>query len=107
MAEWSPDDLSKDDAYSLLAEEHRRVALRLLLNEQETWDLDALASAIIAREEDLPPGEVGEAHHERVLLALRHRDIPKLAEADVVEFHVEEETVRVDENIDDLESLIG
>lgn len=106
MDEWTPDELSEDAVYDLVAEELRRETLRLLLNESEEWDVSRLAAAIVARESDVPRSEVSKEDQKRVVVALLHRDLPKLADADVVEFDFEDETVATGACIDDLDPLL-
>ena len=106
MEDLSPDDLSEDEAYDLVAEQLRRESLRLLLNDSEEWDVDTLATEIVAREEDGASAEVDEEAHKRVAVALLHRDLPKLADAGVVEFDFENERVTTGEYIDDLDPLL-
>ncbi|MFC5970551.1 hypothetical protein ACFPYI_04330 [Halomarina salina] len=106
MDDWTPDELSEDEAYDLVAEELRRETLRLLLNESEEWDVSSLATEIAARESDISHSEVNEGDQKRVAVALLHRDLPKLADADVVEFDFEDETVVTGEHIDDLDPLL-
>lgn len=106
MEDLSPDDLSEDEAYDLVAEQLRRESLRLLLNDSEEWDVDTLATEIVAREEDGASAEVDEEAHKRVAVALLHRDLPKLATKDVIEFDFEDGTVGHGEHLDDLAPLV-
>ncbi|MFC5972604.1 hypothetical protein ACFPYI_14800 [Halomarina salina] len=89
-----------------MAEELRRETLRLLLNQSEEWDVSSLATELVARESDIQPSDVGEEHQKRVVVALLHRDLPKLADADVVEFDFENERVTTGDHIDDLDPLL-
>lgn len=106
MNDWDPDDLSKDEAYDLAADERRRKTVQVLLNERETWSVDALATEVAARENDIDDADVSEEMHRRVTVALLHQDLPKLADADVVRFDFEDETVEAGENIEDVDPLV-
>lgn len=106
MDDWTPDELSEDKAYDLVAEELRRETLRILLNESEEWNVSSLATEIVARESEISRSEVDEADKKRVAVALLHRDLPRLDDADVVEFDFNDERVVVGEHIDDLNPLL-
>ena len=97
-------DLSQDEAYALVAEQRRRETLRVLLHER--WDVSTLATEVAARESDISRAAVDEETQKRVVVALLHRDLPKLAEAGVVTFDFTEETVRPGPNIDDFDQLL-
>ena len=106
MDDWTPDGLSVDEAYKLVSEGLRRETLRVLLNEREQWEVNDLATAVAAREQNTSPADIGETIHKRIVVALMHRDLPKLADADIVAFDFEAETVTPSSNIDDLEELL-
>lgn len=106
MDDWTPSELSEDEAYGLVAEELRRETLRILLSESEEWNVASLATEIVAHEEDVPPSEVDEEARKRVAVALMHRDLPKLDDADVVEFDFDEEVVVTGAHIDELDPLL-
>lgn len=106
MDDWTPSELSEDEAYGLVAEELRRETLRILLSESEEWNVASLATEIVARESEISRSEVDEADKKRVAVALLHRDLPRLDDADVVEFDFNDERVVVGEHIDDLNPLL-
>lgn len=106
MDEWSSDELSEDEAYELVAQSLRRETLRVLLNERDEWEVDALAAEVAAREGDVQPDDVDEETHKRVAVALLHRDLPRLDDAGIVEFDFAAETVVTGENIRDLDPLV-
>lgn len=106
MNEWDPDGVSRDDAYDLAAEDRRREVLRILLTDRDEWAVDELATAVAARENEVALEDVDERTHERVVVALLHRDLPKLDDANVVEFDDEEKTVAAGEHIGDLDPLV-
>lgn len=106
MNDYSPDGLSKDVAYDLVAERLRREVVHLLLTEDGTWSVDALAAEITARENGVDPGDVNEETRKRAAVALLHRDFPKLASSGVITFDLTNETVARGENIDDLAPLV-
>lgn len=104
MDRYDPENISKGDAYSLMAETHRRHVIRLLLGESGEWEVKALAMRVAARERECPPTEVEDEYRDRILLSLVHCDLPKLAAEDVVAF--DGEAVAPGEHIDDLAPLV-
>lgn len=106
MEDREPENLSTDEAYDLTSQELRRKSLGVLLDERDEWDVESLAREVAAREDDVPAEDVDEETHERVTVALVHRDLPKLADADVVVFDAEAETVAAGEHIADLEPFV-
>ena len=106
MSEWTPGDLSADEAYELAAERARRETLRLLLTEREEWTVDDLASEVAAREHETTPAAIDEETHKHVAVTLVHRDLPKLDDAGAVAFDVEDETVTPRPSIDEFDELL-
>ena len=106
MSPDSSDALSKDDAYALLSTQSRRETVRLLLAEKREWSVDTLALEIAARTHDMDVAAVDETTQKRIAVALLHRDLPKLATKNVIEFDVETGTVGPGEHIDDLVPLV-
>lgn len=104
MDRYDPKNISKGDAYSLMAETRRRHVIRLLLGESGEREVEALARTVAARERECPPTEVEDEHRDRILLSLVHCDLPKLAAEDVVAF--DGEAVAPGEHIDDLAPLV-
>ena len=106
MPPYSPDTLSKDDAYALMSKRPRRETVRLLLAEKREWSVDTLALEIAARTHDTDVAEIDERTQKRIAVALLHRDLPKLATKNVIEFDFEDGTVEPGEHIDDLAPLV-
>ena len=104
MDRYDPENISKGDAYSLMAETRRRYVVRLLLEESGEWEVETLARRVAARERECSPTEGEDEHCERILLSLVHCDLPKLAAKDVVAF--DGEAVAPGEHIDDLAPLV-
>ena len=106
MSPYSSDALSKDDAYALMSTQSRRETVRLLLAEKREWSVDTFALEIAARTHDMDVAEVDETTQKRIAGALLHRDLPKLATKDVIEFDFEDGTVGHGEHLDDLAPLV-
>ncbi|PSQ00423.1 hypothetical protein BRC94_05715 [Halobacteriales archaeon QS_5_70_17] len=102
MDRYRPSDLSKDAAFDLAREEQRRIVVGLLLEGSREWDLRALADATVRER----AGGAEREASDRTLLTLRHRDLPKLAAAGVVDYDADDRTVAPGERIEDLEPLV-
>lgn len=103
MDRYDPDSLPKDAAFDLARAEQRRIVVRLLLDEPREWDVRALADAVAARKsDDRTDGE----ETKRVQVELLHRDLPKLADHDVIDYDIAAGTVAPGEPIDDLAPLV-
>jgi hypothetical protein len=106
MDHYEPDDLSKDTAFSLVADERRRIVVRLMLDRRDEWDVPALAEAVADRERDGSPDTVDEEVEKRIRIALLHRHLPKLDDAGVVTFDFNAETVAPRDRLDELAPLV-
>ncbi|WP_459190770.1 DUF7344 domain-containing protein [Halosimplex sp. J119] len=80
----NPEDRSTDDVYLLLRSERRRLVLDVLSNEHAATTLDDLAAEVAARESDFDADD--ERAMSRLKTALHHNHLPKLAEADALEY---------------------
>ena len=80
--------LTVTDIFLLLAHNRRRNILHFLVGHAGSVSLSALAEQLAVREDD-----VSRDHHERILTSLYHIHLPKLAEARVIDYDVEHETV--------------
>ncbi len=106
MERYSPDALSKEVAYDIATEHLRRVVVRILLEDEQAWSVDSLATEATARMHDTAVADVADATHRRVAVALLHRDLPKLTDAGVIVFDFDRETVARGEHIDDIAPLV-
>lgn len=104
MDEYSPESLSKDVAFDLMRSERRRQVVRLLVEggDGDTWTLDALAGAIAER---AGGGSQAAGDVDRIANELRHKHLPRLADAGVVTLGPEGRTVAATAAIDDLDPL--
>lgn len=106
MDEYDPDTLSKDEAFQQAQKERRRILVRILLDEDSEHAVEDLATEVVAREQDVAAEAVPHDEHEQAYVSLIHRDLPKLAEDDVVAFDPETEIVAPGANIADLDPLV-
>lgn len=90
-------DLTPTTIFGLLANDRRRYALHYLSNTVGPVALYDLAEQIAAREND-PTYD----RYEQILISLSHVHLPKLADAGVVEYDLELETVELVGGVDEL-----
>ncbi len=106
MERYEPETLTKDVAYSLVAEHQRRFLITILLSGDDEWRVDELATELAAREHDLSPADVDTATQKRVAVSLLHRHLPRLADAGAVEFDLTTETVTTTPILEELAPLV-
>jgi DNA-binding transcriptional ArsR family regulator len=86
-SEDAPDDsLTTDQVFDLLGDGQRRRAIAALRARDGEADLDELAEATAAREEDIEREEVDEGQRERTAAMLHHAHLPRLEDANVAEY---------------------
>lgn len=78
-------DLSETEVFEILSNIRRRYALHYLINNGRT-NLGSLAERVAAWEYDKSPPEVSSAERKRVYCALQQSHLPKMDDAEVVEF---------------------
>lgn len=93
----STENLSPTMIFDLLAHDHRRYTLHYLSQRVGAVSLGDLAEQIAIWEADSTHD-----NYERVLTGLHHTHLPKLADAGVVCYNVEQETVELLEAVDSL-----
>lgn len=91
------DGRSRDGTLSVLANERRRTVLTCMRNETDPVSLSELAERVAAAERDAPPPRVAKDRVERTKISLHHSHLPKLAEADAVEYDTVDRTVELDD----------
>lgn len=77
-------DLTESERHRLLEVDRRRYALDALAEYDDPVDLEELAEAVAAREDDLDESEP--SVRSAMATALHHIHLPKLADAGVVEY---------------------
>ena len=83
------DEPSTDIALSLLADEYRRLAVEALFGREGPLSLVDLAAAVADRHPDEPAGR----SETEIATALHHGHLPKLDDADLVDYDPRSETV--------------
>lgn len=94
-----PENLSLDAIFALLADHRRRYAL-WYLREHGSMRLPDLAEEVARRKYDTTIPELPEEEIKHLYMDLWHTHIPKLADADVVRYNQDRDTVMLGENAD-------
>ncbi len=76
--------LTLDTIFDALSNPRRRILLTILQDHQRPLLESDLAAQIAAKEADKPSGEVTEEERQHVLTDLRHNQLPRLADADMI-----------------------
>lgn len=82
-------DLSLSERLSLLADPHRRAVLERLDRTEDGVEVETLAARIAAELSDATLETVDEDEHRRILLALHHNHLPRLADHDLLEYDLD------------------
>lgn len=88
------DERSLNKIFRLLADEQRRYVLYYLHELDGSAELDEIAVQITAWRHDKPVSDVADDECERTVARLRNIDVPKLADAGVVEYDSRTEMAR-------------
>lgn len=78
-----------DEAYAVLADSDRRIALSYLARSDGPTPVDAVVEAVVREAADRDD----EAARERAAVAFHHNHLPRMADAGVVDYDVERQTV--------------
>lgn len=103
-------DVDASDADAVLralANSRRRHALAALAENEGVLSLDALANSVVARECDCDEADSSAVVERTVLVALYHTHAPLLAEAGLVEFDPDEQSVALTELGREIQPLDG
>lgn len=97
---------SLDVLFELFAHPRRRHALKCLCKHQTPMALADVAREVATREQETPIPEIPLEEVKQVHVSLTHVHIPKLADADIVEYNQDREVVSLSMERNHLESLI-
>ena len=75
-----------DVVYDILKNERRRYVLLYLQQHEDTVTIGELAESIAAFENDIPVGQLNAQQRKRVYIGLYQCHLPKMADADVIDF---------------------
>lgn len=95
-------DLSKSDVFDLLRNERRRYLLHYLMTHESPVELGDLATLIAAWENDTPVDAVSSQQRKRVYTTLQQTHLPRMDEAEIVEFDSNRGVVSRTEHTDKL-----
>jgi hypothetical protein len=95
--------LSKDTIFSILSNQRRRYVLYYLTRRQESVALRDLAEQVAAWENDLTVEELNYKQRKRVYTSLHQTHLPKLDDADVIDYDRNRGTIALDERSTDLD----
>lgn len=102
----SAETLTLDEVFDVLANQRRRHVLHSLRDRQLPVTLIDLAKDVATREQETLNGDVPPEEVSRVHLALYHSHIPKLADANIVDYSRERDAVTLSVETDRVESLL-
>ncbi|MFD1596699.1 hypothetical protein ACFR97_14270 [Haloplanus litoreus] len=101
-----PDGLSKDTIFSMLSNQRRRYVLYHLGRTRETVSLRDLAERIAAWENDVPISELNYKQRKRVYTSLHQTHLPKLDEADIVDYDRDRGTITLADRAAELDGYL-
>lgn len=103
--EQSDRTLDRDLVFTLLKNERRRAVLSFLADRPETT-LSDLADRIAAAENDTTPDQLSSSERKRVYISLYQNHLPKLADAEVIEYDQSRGDVRRLESAERLQGYL-
>lgn len=98
--------LPLDVVFEIVKNERRRLILSYLRDAEDTVALGTLAEHIAAYENDVTVAELNAQQRKRVYIGLYQFHLPKMADANVVDFNQDRGVVRLGENADELFDFI-
>lgn len=93
MSESQQDNETLNAMYEILTEQRRRHAIECLLEHDTPLTLPDLADEIAVKENGTPISEVPAEEVKDVYLSLYHTHVPKLADANVIRYDQDNDTV--------------
>ncbi len=106
-------DISQSDVFDVLSNPRRRFVLYYLREIDETVELNELAKAIAAWENDTDESELTDQDRKRVYVSLYQTHIPKLTDVGLVEYdqdsgtvHLTDRTSVIDDYLTDSQSTV-
>lgn len=98
--ELEPQTLSLDVVFDVLSNERRRRTIRYLLAEPGTITLGDLAEHIASLENGKPEEALTSTERKRVYICLYQSHLPKLDDADIVDFDGDRKTIETGDAVD-------
>jgi len=109
MAMSTPDStpLTPDDVFEILSNHRRRMVLYYLREHGDSAGVKELAEAIAAMENEIPAEELTSQQRKRVYVSLYQTHLPKMADAQVIEYDKDEGTVRLTDRTSSIDQYLG
>lgn len=89
--------LSQDEAYDLLSNSRRRFVLSYLRSKDGAVPLNELSQRLAAQENDAPVDELTDQQIKRIYVSLYQTHLPKLEEAELIEYDREHSVLELRE----------
>jgi len=96
-----------DRIFEVLSNRRRRAVLRYLDSEAREVEIGELAELLAARECDKDRLEITAQERKRVYIGLYQNHLPKMDDANVVDYHDGRKTVRLEADAETLEPYLG
>lgn len=104
MSDSNADRLSQDVAFDLLSNARRRFVLRRLQETSGEVELGDLAAELAAKENEVPVEELSSQQRKRTYVSLYQTHIPKMVDAGVITYDVDDGTVAPTNRVAELSS---
>ena len=101
------EQLSQDEVFEVLKSPRRRYALYYLRQQGGESELSDLTEQVAAWENETTPAALTTEQRKRVYISLYQTHLPKLDEANVVEYDRDEGVVRLSDRASDLDLYLG
>lgn len=101
-----PDVLAVDDLFDILSDQRRRFVLQSLGEAGTPVAFDELVDDVAEREHGASISDIPAEEVDRVRLSLYHSHIPKLDDANLVEFRAKREQVSLSVDSEQVEALL-
>ncbi|MFC4549530.1 MULTISPECIES: DUF7344 domain-containing protein [Halorussus] len=101
------EELSQDEVFEVLKSPRRRYALYYLRREGGEADLSDLTEQVAAWENETTPAALSTEQRKRVYISLYQTHLPKLDEANIVEYDRDAGVVRLGSRSSDLDIYLG
>ena len=98
-----PAELSRDDAFEMLSNRRRRYALQFLSDTTGPTSLSDLAERVAAWENETSVDNISASERKTVYTSLQQFHLPKMADAEVIEFDQRAGEVQLTESATDLD----
>lgn len=99
--------LSEDVVFDVLRDERRRVVLEVLRDREGPVTVHTVSEAVASRESETPVQQLSPERVQQVWIALGHSHLPKLDEANIVDYDRDRNVVERRPQADQLDAYLG